>query len=190
MPADDARPRIGRVALAVELYEGAVEGHIFARGVAVIALEVRYRLVGHIGPAGRQLGIHRVAEILRAVDTVGEIRDALQIATAAMPRWYRAKRAVSFADDIKAPPKSTRPRGIHGEVAGILDRAVADFFQVKRPRPLQHHGGDLTVAFADMGLEPSRNIWRLLHGKRSGRPRQGDDDDETDDTDDSYQERS
>jgi hypothetical protein len=33
----------------------------------------------------------------------------------------------------------------------------------------------LTFAFADMGLQPSWNVRRLLNGKRSRRSRQGDD---------------
>ena len=121
--------------------------------------------------------------------SVGEIHDACQIAAAAVPGRNRAKRLIGFADDVKPAPQPAGARGVHGEVAGILDRAFAHFLQVKRARPLQHHWGDLTVAFADMGLEPSRNVRRLLHGKRSGRTRQGDDA-EADDSDDSWKERS
>jgi hypothetical protein len=44
---------------------------------------------------------------------------------------------------------------------------------------VQDHCGDFTFAFADMGQQPSRNVRRLLHGRRSGRSRQGDEDDDT-----------
>ena len=170
------------VAFAVELHERADERHVFSCRVAIIALERRDRLVRHIGPAGRQLGIHRIAEVLGALYAVGEIRDALQIATAAVTRWNRAKRPVGLRRSRRTgAPSPAGARRVHGEVAGILDRAFAHLLQVKRARPLQHHWCDLTVAFADMGPQPSRNVERLLRGKRSGRSRQGGGDDDTDD---------
>ena len=69
-------------------------------------------------------------------------------------------------------------RSVHGEVAGISDHARAHFLEVKRARPLQDHLRDLPFAFADIGPQPSRNVRWLLHGKRAGRRRQGDDDDQ------------
>ena len=97
----------------------------------------------------------------------------------------RAKRAVGFADDVKPAPQPGGARGVHGEVAGIVDRAFTQFLQVKRARPLQDHWGDLTFAFADMGLQPLRNEPRQLRRKRSGPARQGTaDHDEAGDSDD------
>ncbi len=153
--------------------------------VAIIALEARDGFVRHVGAARRQLGIHRIAEVLRATDTVREIH-ARHVATAAVPRWHRAERPVGFANDVKPAPKPTGPRRVHGEVAGILDRAFAYFLQVKRARPLQHHRCDLTVAFPDLAAQPRRNDLRLLGGTRAGRPRQREDDSETDSTDDCW----
>ena len=63
----------------------------------------------------------------------------------------------------------------------IFHHAFAHFLQVQRARPLQNYLWNLTFASADMGPQPSRNVRRLLHGKRSGRTRQGDDDIEADD---------
>ena len=77
----------------------------------------------------------------------------------------RAKRPVGFADDVKPAPQPAGARGVHGEVAGIVDCAFAHFLQVKRARPLQDHWGDLTLAFADMGLQPIRNDPRHLRRK-------------------------
>src|SRR5262245_55417577 len=98
MPADGARSRVCGVALAVELHERAPESHGLSRSAAIIAFERCDRLLRHIGPAGRQLGIHRIAEVLRALNSICEIRDASQIAAAAVTRWNRAKRPVGFAD--------------------------------------------------------------------------------------------
>src|SRR6476620_10103706 len=181
MAADRPRSRICRFALTVELYERAAEAHVFSCRVAIIAFEGRDRFFRHIGPAGRQLRIHRIAEILRAIYAVGEIRDALQVATAAMPRWDRAKRAVVFANNIESPAGPAWSRRIHGEIAGIPDLAFSHLLQVKRTRPRHHHRRDLSLAFADMRAQPGRNVERLLHGKRSGRSRQGGGDDDTGD---------
>src|SRR4029079_4150307 len=55
----------------------------------------------------------------------------------------------------------------------------------------QDYWGDLTFAFADMGLQPNRNEPRQLRRKRSGPARQGTaDHNEAGDGDDSYEERS
>src|SRR5262249_36219046 len=115
--------------------------------------------------------------------SVCEISDAFQIATVAVTYWNRAKRLIGFADNVKPAPKPAGASSIHGEVAGIFNRAFAHFFQVKRARPLQNHLCDLTFAFADMGAQPSRNVRGLIRGKRSGQTRHGGDD-EADDTDD------
>src|SRR6185437_12351478 len=139
------------------------------------------RLVSHIWAARCQLGVHRIAEVLCALDSVCEIRDACQIAAAAVTGWNRAKRPVGFTDNVKPAAKSAGSRGVQGEVAGIFHCAVAYFFLVKRARPLQHHLRDLTFAFADIDPQPCRNVRRLLHGKSSGRAQQGDHGDETDD---------
>src|SRR6516225_3070976 len=183
MPADGAWSRICGFAFAVELHERAAESHVFSRSVAIIPFEGGYRFGRHIGAASRQFGIHRIAEVLRALDSVCEIRTALQIATIAVPRRNRAKRTVRFADNVKAAREPTGARGVHGEVAGILNCTFAQFFQVKRSRPLQNYLCDLAFAFADMRLQPSGDACRLLHGKRSGRTRHGHDDVEADDTD-------
>ena len=89
-----------------------------------------------------------------------------------MPRGERAERPTGFADDIKPAPKPTGTCGVHGKVAGIVDRAFAHFLQVKRARPLQDYRGDLTFAFADIGLQPIRDEPRQLRRKRSGPARQ------------------
>jgi hypothetical protein len=57
----------------------------------------------------------------------GEIRDAFQIATVAVTRWNRAKRLIGFAYNVKPAPQAAGPRSVHGEVAGILNRAFAHF---------------------------------------------------------------
>jgi hypothetical protein len=85
----------------------------------------------------------------------------------------RAKRPVGFADDVKPAPQPGGARGVHGEVAGIVDRAFNQFLQVKCARPLQDHWGDLTFAFADMGLQPLRNDPWQLRRKRSRPARRG-----------------
>src|SRR4029079_8280129 len=55
----------------------------------------------------------------------------------------------------------------------------------------QDYWGDLTFAFADMGLQPNRNEPRQLRRKRSGPARQGTaDHNEAGEGDDSYEERS
>jgi len=101
----------------------------------------------------------------------------------------REKRPVGLADNAKPAPKPTGARGIHGKVAGIVDRAFAHLFRVKRARFLQDRRGDMTFALADMGLQPNRNEPRQLRRKRSGPARQGTaGHDET--GDDSWKERS
>src|SRR4029077_6556947 len=130
MPADGARSRVCGVALAVELHERAAESHGLSRSAAIIAFERRDLLSRHIGPAGRQLGIHRIAEVLRALYSVCEIRDAFQIATVAVTHWNRAKRLVGFAYNVKPAPQPAGPRSVHGEVAGILYCAFLHFLQI------------------------------------------------------------
>ena len=98
----------------------------------------------------------------------------------------RTKRPVGFTDDVKAAAQPAGSRSVHGEVAGILDRALAHFLLVKRARPLQHHRCDLTFASPNMNKEPRRNVLRLLRGRRPGRRRQCEDDRETDSTDDNW----
>jgi hypothetical protein len=99
----------------------------------------------------------------------------LQIAAVAVTRRNRAKRPVGFADDVKPAPEPGGARRVHGEVAGIVDRPFAQFLPIKRARPLQDHLRDLTVAVADMGLKPRRNVCHLLRGKGSGQTQHGDD---------------
>src|SRR6516165_1001861 len=99
MPADGAWSRICGFAFAVELHERAAESHVFSRAVAIIALERGYRLGRYIGATSRQFGIHRIAEVLHAFNSVCKIRDALQAATIAVPRRNRAKRPLGFADN-------------------------------------------------------------------------------------------
>lgn len=136
MPADGARPRIRGIAFAVELQERADQDRVLSLRVAIITFKRRDLLARHIRPAGRQFGIHRVAEVLRAAYSVGEIRDALQIAAVAVTRRHRAKRPVGFADHVEPSHQPAGARGVHGEVAGIFDRAFAHLAQVKRARPL------------------------------------------------------
>src|SRR5262249_8989655 len=138
MASDGARPRIRCLAFAVELYEGADQDRVFAPRTAIVALERGLILGGDITSTGRQFRLHRVAEVLSALLSVCEIRVAGQIKAAAVTRWNCAKRPVGFADDVKPSPQPTGARGIHGEVTGILDRAFAQFLQVKRSRPLQN----------------------------------------------------
>src|SRR5262245_14805118 len=167
MPADGAGSGIFGVAFAIKLHEGAVQSDVFSRRVAVVAFEGRPRLHRHIWTAGRQLGIHRIAEVLRAVDAVGEIR-AAQIAAVAVTHWNRAKRPLGFANDVEPPPEPAGARRVHGEVAGGFHRPFAHFLQIERARSLQNHRCDLAFADADMSLQPRWNVYRLLRRALDG----------------------
>jgi hypothetical protein len=156
MAADGARSGVHRVALAVELDERAHQGHAFSPRGAIITFERRSDFGRHVRPAGRKLGIHRIAEVLCAVNVVCKIRDAFQVAAVTMAGWDRAKRPVGFADDVKSASQAAGARGVHGEVAGIVDCAFTHPLQIKRARPLQDHWGDLSFAFSHMGLQPIR----------------------------------
>ena len=156
MAADGTRSGVRRVALAVELDERAHQGHAFSVRGAIITFERRSDFGRHIRPAGRQLGIHRIAEVLCAANVVCKIRDAFKVAPVAMAGWDRAKRPVRFADDVKSASQAAGARGVHSEVAGIVDCAFAHLLQIKRARPLQDHWGDLSFAYAHMALQP---IW-------------------------------
>jgi hypothetical protein len=84
--------------------------------------------------------IQRVAEVLRAALSVGEIRDTFQIAAAAMARRNRPKRPAGFADNVKPRPQFAvayfvGTRSVHGKVAGISDHARAHFLEVKLAPP-------------------------------------------------------
>ena len=68
--ADHALPGIGGFAFAVELDEGAQKGGVLFGAGAVKALEGGFRLAGHVGAAGGQLRIHRIAEVLGAAPAV------------------------------------------------------------------------------------------------------------------------
>jgi hypothetical protein len=48
-------------------------------------------------------------------------------ATVAVTRWNRAERLIGFADNVKPAPQPAGARSVHGEVAGILNRAFAHF---------------------------------------------------------------
>src|SRR5271163_1941058 len=98
MSADLALSGVCGLAFAVELHERACENRILLRRDAVIALERCLRLARHIGAAGCQVRIHRIAEVLRASSSVCEIRDTFQIATAAVSRRNHTKRPVGLAD--------------------------------------------------------------------------------------------
>ena len=92
-----------------------------------------------------------------------------------MARGGRAKRPVGFADRVKPLPRSAMvgTRRVHGKIAGIFDDSCGHLLQIKRARPLQHHLGDLTLAFADMAAQPGRNVGRLLRCKGCSRPPNG-----------------
>ena len=163
-----------RLSLAVELNERAHQGGLLFRGAAIITLEQGSRLCRHVGAAGRQVRILRIAEILHAFLSVAEVR-ALDVAAAAMTRGGRTKRPVGFADRVEPLPRSATvgTRRVHGKVAGVLDDACGHLLQIKRARPLQHHLGDLTLAFANMAPQPGRNVGRLLRCKGRRRPPNG-----------------
>src|ERR1700677_5028 len=179
MPPDSALPGVCGLAFAVKLYERAEENGVFFRCNAVIAFERGFRFARHIGPAGRQFRIHRIAEVLRAPSPVGEIRHAVQIATAAVTGGNGAKRPVGFANDVKPAPCRAiiRACSVHGEVTWISNPLL----EVKRASPLQDNWRDLNFAFAHMGLQPSRNVRRLPRRAGRARTRQGDRDTEADD---------
>jgi len=82
MPADLTLSGVCGFTFAVELNKRAYQNRGLFPWGAVITFERRFRLACHIGPAGRQF---RIAEALRAPSSVCEIRDAFQIATAAVP---------------------------------------------------------------------------------------------------------
>src|SRR2546422_2216699 len=85
MAADGARSGVRRLALAVELDERAHQGHAFSPRDGIITFERRSDFGRHIRPAGRQIGIDGIAEVLRAANAVCEIRDAFKVAAVAMP---------------------------------------------------------------------------------------------------------
>ena len=96
MSADLALSGVRDSAFAVKLNERANQNRVlFCRG-AVIAFERRFRLGGYIGPTGRQSRIQRIAEVLRAPLSVGEIRNTLQIAAAAVTRRNRTERSAGL----------------------------------------------------------------------------------------------
>ena len=66
-----------------------------------------------------------------------------------MTRGGRTKRPLCFADRVKPLSQSAHvgARRVHGKIAGIFDDASGHLFQIKGARPLQHHLGDLTLAF-------------------------------------------
>ena len=136
-----------------------------ASGRPIIALERGHGLARHIIPAGGEVGIHRVAEILHAAAPVGEVRDP-QVPPAAVAGGDGAKRLLRLADDVEPAPQSAPAEvmgtgRVHGEVAGVADPLAL----VERAGPLEHDGRDLAVALAHMGLEPGRNA-RLPRGER------------------------
>lgn len=136
-----------------------------------LALEGGSGLGRHIGAAGGQIRIQRVAEILHAASAVGEVR-ALHLAAAAMAGGDGPERLVGFADRVE-PLALVGARRVHGKIAGILDDALSHLLQVKRPRPLQHHAGDLPVVVANVAAQPARNLGRLLLRKRRRRAANG-----------------
>src|SRR5262249_42860244 len=58
MSADGTRSCVCGFAFAVKLHERAGESHVFSRSVAIVTFEPGDRLLGHIGPAGRAVGLH------------------------------------------------------------------------------------------------------------------------------------
>ena len=116
MSADGARSGVCRLAFAVELEERALEKRV-SSGRAIIALERGDGLARHIIPARRQIGIHRVAEILHAPPPVGEVRGP-QIPPAAVAGGDGAKRTFRLADDVKTSPQPPPPRS-WGRVASM-----------------------------------------------------------------------
>ena len=167
MAADRALPGVCGVAFAVELEEWAGEDLVSAAR-AIIPLEGFGDVGGHIGPARRQIGVHRVAEILHAPPSVGEIRNPVQVEPAAVARGDRAKRLLGFADDVEPPSQSAAEvmgtRRVKSEVAGIADPLPL----IERAGPFEHYRRDLPLALADMGLEPRRNAG--LARERRARP--------------------
>ena len=108
-----------------------------------------------------------------------------------MAGGYRAKHPVGFAYDVKPTPQPAGPRGVHGEVAVIVDCAFANLLQVKRASPLQDYWGYLAFAFADMDLQPIGNDPRPLRRKRPRQARQGHaEQNKAGDGDDNQKERS
>jgi hypothetical protein len=84
MSANRTLPGVGRLAFSIELNERADQNSILFCRVAIIAFERRFRLTGHIGAAGRQVRIERIAKIFGAFPSVREIADTLHISTAAV----------------------------------------------------------------------------------------------------------
>src|SRR5580704_4090033 len=104
MPADLPLSSVCGLAFAVKLNERAYQSRVFFRRGAIVAFEGRSRLGGYIGPTSRQERIHSVAEVFRAPLSVGEIRDAFQIAAAAVTRRKGTERSGGFANDVKPRP--------------------------------------------------------------------------------------
>ena len=140
-----------------------------ASGRPIIALERGHGLARHIIPAGGEIGIHRIAEILHAAAPVGEVRDP-QVPPAAMAGGDGAKRLLRLADDVETPPQSAPAEvmgtgRVHGEVTGVADPLAL----IERAGPREHDGRDLTVAPAHMGLEPGGNPRPAPQARRSRR---------------------
>jgi hypothetical protein len=106
MSTDGARSGVGGLAFAIELNKRARQGRILFRRHTIIAFERRFRLTCHVGAAGRQVRIHGIAKILRALSAICEISNTLQIATAAVPCGNRTKRPVGFANNVKPGAQS------------------------------------------------------------------------------------
>jgi hypothetical protein len=156
MSADGAVSCVAGLAFAVELEERAGEDRLSSARGAVIALVGASDLGRNVVAAHRQVGVHRVAEILHAPPPVGEIRFPIQVPAAAVAGGDGAKRTLSFADDVEATPHSAEIMGtrrVHGEVAGVAD----PFPLIERAGPLEHDRRDLPFALAHVGFEPRRD---------------------------------
>jgi hypothetical protein len=151
---DGALSGIGSLTFAVELNERADQNDVLLRRITIIAFERPLRLGSHIGTTSRKIRIQRIAKILGAFSSVGEIRDTLQIAATAVTCGNRMEGPFSLADNVKSPPELAiaqivRARCIHGKIAGVLDDTFLRLSQVKRACPLQDYLRDLPVAFAN-----------------------------------------
>ena len=173
MAADFALSRGGCFALAVKLDECALEHRVLLGRNAVVTLERRLLFASDVGAAGGEVGIYRVAKILHAGAPVGKIDRAFQVAPAAMAHWHSTERLAAFTNCIEAPsaPHIGRLGGVHGEITGILHRAVRIFLQIEFAGAGQHDGCDLPVTGTNIGGKPGRDVavggsGRLRRAKR------------------------
>lgn len=85
MSAYRALPGVRSFSDAIELHERPGQDRLLLWRNVVVALEGGLDLAGQIGPACGQIGVEGIAEVLRALPSIGEVCDARQVAAPPCP---------------------------------------------------------------------------------------------------------